>query len=49
MSDKRGAQCCAFGCGKHKKSGSRSDSEGSNDDSDSDVISMNSLHTIYIA
>lgn len=33
MSDKRGTQCCAFGCSKCKKKGARSDSD-SDDSSD---------------
>jgi len=28
----KGTQCCAYGCRKRKKSGSRSDSEGSGDE-----------------
>lgn len=32
MSDKRGTQCCAFGCSKRKKKGAKSDSDDSSDD-----------------
>ena len=32
MVEKRGTKCCAFGCTKRKKTGVRSDSEGSDDE-----------------
>ena len=32
MSDRRGTQCCAYGCDKRKTKEARSDSDGSSDD-----------------